>query len=191
MNFRETALAGAMLVELKPHRDDRGSFARLWCEDTFREAGIKLAPVQVSVSQTLQKGTVRGLHFQWPPSAEAKLVRCSRGRIFDVILDLRPESDTYTRHCTLELCADNQNALYIPPGIAHGFQTLEADCDVTYMMSARYDTDLADGVRYDDSAFGIDWPEPVSCIAYRDRNYPDFDMHAFTHQYQQSAKAGA
>jgi dTDP-4-dehydrorhamnose 3,5-epimerase len=125
------------------------------------------------------------LHFQWPPSKEAKLVRCQRGSVFDVIVDLRPESASFMQHICVELSSETQCALYIPAGFAHGFQTLEDNCDIHYMMTDTYQPDLYGGVRYDDPAFDITWPLPVTIIDDRDRNYSDFDSAAYTRRYQQ------
>jgi dTDP-4-dehydrorhamnose 3,5-epimerase len=162
------------VIDIDPMEDARGFFARLWCRDEFEAHGIKMDIAQASLSHNMLAGTVRGLHFQRPPSREGKIVRCERGRIHDVIVDLRPDAPTFTRHFAIELDGTRRNALYVPPGFAHGFQTLVADSDVVYLTSDAYRPELADGVRYDDPAFGIKWPLPVSCIIARDRDYPDF-----------------
>jgi len=184
LKFTPTGLAGAFLVEIEPVSDARGFFARLWCSDAFAQQGMDPQMVQASISHNAAAGTLRGLHFQWPPSREAKLVRCERGRIHDVIVDLRPDSPTFGEHHAFELDGRRHNALFVPAGFAHGFQTLEADTDIVYMMSDFYRPDLQDGLRPDDPAFGIRWPLPVSAIAPRDRAYPDFDpaRHARRHQ---------
>lgn len=179
MRFVATPLAGVWVVEAEPAADVRGHFARLWCRDEFAAHGIDMEVVQASISHNAAAGTLRGMHFQRPPSREAKLVRCERGRVHDVIIDLRPRSPTFGAHFALELDALRHNALYVPPGFAHGFQTLLPECDVAYMMSDVFRPDLADGVRHDDPAFGIAWPLPVSCILGRDREYADFDRAAF------------
>lgn len=175
MRFTPTELAGVVRVDLEPVEDARGFFARLYCEREFAAHGLLSKVAQSSLSQTAKKGTVRGMHFQWPPAQEAKLVRCVRGCIFDAVVDLRPESSTLGRHVALELSAANRTALFIPPGFAHGFQTLEPDCEVLYQMSDFYAPDLASGVRWNDTAFGIAWPLPCVAIHERDANYPDFD----------------
>ena len=180
MRFTPTELAGVVSVDLEPVVDARGFFARLHCEREFAAHGLLAKVAQTSLSQTRQQGTVRGMHFQWPPAQEAKLVRCVRGRIFDAVVDLRPNSSTFGRHVSIELSAANRAALYIPPGLAHGFQTLEHDCEVLYQMSDFYAADLASGVRWNDPAFGIAWPLPCAAIHERDATYPDFDsaVHA-------------
>lgn len=180
MIFEATPVLGALLVRIEPRKDERGFFARLWCREEFAAQGIDVQMVQASVSHNGVAGTVRGLHYSASPSREGKLVRCERGRIIDVIVDLRPGSPTYLRHFAIELSDQGREALYIPPQVAHGFQTLQDDTDVHYMMSDFYRPDLARGVRFDDPAFGIEWPLPVSTIAARDRQYSDFDpaVHA-------------
>lgn len=183
LNFQTTAIPGAHLLELERNTDDRGFFARTWCRDEFERQGIAVNMVQASLSHNRVAGTLRGLHFAWPLSQEAKLVRCEQGRVLDVILDLRPTSPAFLRHFTVTLDDDQRNALYIPPGVAHGFQTLVDECTVLYMMTDIYRPDLADGVRYDDPAFGIAWPRPVSSILNRDRCYPDFDSYSHTVRY--------
>ena len=188
MNFVPTPLAGSFLIEIDRKEDARGFFARLWCREEFEAHGIAIDVVQASVSHNAVAGTLRGMHFQWPPSREAKLVRCERGRVYDVIIDLRPDSPTFTHHFTVTLDGERRNALYIPPGFAHGFQTLEADSDVIYMMSDFHRPDVADGVRFDDPAFGIDWPLPVTRIIERDRNYPNFHQAGYLRKLAQAAQ---
>jgi dTDP-4-dehydrorhamnose 3,5-epimerase len=172
--FEATPIPGAFVIGQERREDERGFFARVWCEREFAGAGIEAAMVQSSLSHNRLAGTLRGMHFSRAPAHEGKLVRCTRGRIFDVILDLRTGSSSYLRHFSVELDEARGLALYVPPGVAHGFQTLEDDSDVLYMMTEAYRPDLADGVRYDDHAFGIRWPQPVSLIAERDRQYPDY-----------------
>jgi dTDP-4-dehydrorhamnose 3,5-epimerase len=180
MRFRPTLIPGAVVVELEPHGDERGYFARTWSHDEFAAHGLPTGLVQASVSRNHRRGTVRGMHMQLPPSAEGKLVRCARGAIFDVVVDLRPDSPTYRRHVSVELTADAGNALFIPPLLAHGFQTLADDTDVFYQMTDVHAPALAHGFRWDDPAFGIAWPirDDVT-IAARDRDYPDFDHDAY------------
>jgi dTDP-4-dehydrorhamnose 3,5-epimerase len=173
--FESTSLRGAFVVRPERHEDERGFFARTWCRDDFAAHGMSIDMVQASISRNRRAGTLRGLHFARSPASEAKLVRCERGRIFDVLVDLRPGSPSYLMHLEQLLDEDGGAALYIPPGVAHGFQTLADDSTVCYMMSEAYRPELAEGVRYDDRAFAIKWPAPVSLIAERDRTYPDFD----------------
>ena len=172
MILEPLTLAKAFLV--KPHRleDDRGFFARTWCAREFAEHGLEPSLSQCSISFNKGRGTLRGLHYQAPPYAEAKLVRCTRGAVFDVIVDLRPASSTYLRHCTVTLTADNRDALYVPKGCAHGFLTLEDESEVLYQMSSDYVPTAARGVRWDDPAFGIAWPAAPDVIADRDRTWP-------------------
>jgi len=167
--FREAPLAGAFLVELDRRPDDRGYFARSFCVDEFAAHGLPTAVIQCNVSFNRTRGTLRGMHFQRAPMAEAKLVRCTRGAIYDVIVDLRPESTTYCRWYGFELTEQNGSALFIPEGFAHGFQTLADNSEVFYQMFAGYSPEHADGVRWDDPAFGIVWPLPVSSMAEKDK----------------------
>ncbi len=172
--FRQTSLAGVIEVEMQPHRDERGFFARSWCETEFRENGLNPKLVQCSISFNERKGTLRGVHYQAPPYPEAKLVRCTRGALFDVALDLRPDSPSYLRSIGVELTAGNHRALYIPEGCAHGFLTLEENTEALYQMSEFYHPETARGVRWNDPAFGISWPSTVQVISERDRSFPDF-----------------
>jgi dTDP-4-dehydrorhamnose 3,5-epimerase len=179
-----TPIAGAFTVTLEPKSDERGFFARTWCREEFARAGIQVDMVQASISHSRHRGTLRGLHFAWPPSTEAKLVRCERGRVFDAIVDLRPQSSSFLRHAAVMLDGHERNGIYIPPGVAHGFQTMTEDCTVLYMMTDFYRPGLADGVRFDDPEFGVSWPLPVSSIIGRDRDYPDFDRAAHAARYR-------
>jgi len=172
--FDATPIDGAFVVRLEPWIDERGYFARTWCRDEFAAHGIEVDMVQASISHNRAAGTLRGMHYSASPSREAKLVRCERGRIFDAIIDLREGSPTFLRQFTIELDAARGDALYIPSQVAHGFQTLEGDSVVLYMMSERYAAQLARGARHDDPQFEIRWPLPVSVIAERDRSWPDF-----------------
>jgi dTDP-4-dehydrorhamnose 3,5-epimerase len=172
--FRETALKGAYVIEPERKEDDRGFFARTWCRDEFASHGLSTALVQCNISYNHKRGTLRGMHFQKAPHAEVKLVRCTAGAIFDVIVDLRPSSPTYTRHVSVVLSSANRQMLYIPEGMAHGFQTLEDSTEVFYQMSHRYDALSAGGVRWNDPQFGIAWPPATRIIAERDQQYPDF-----------------
>ena len=181
MIFTPLQIEGAWLVEVQRHDDARGFFGRTWCAQEFAEHGIACAMAQSSVSWNALAGTLRGLHFSRPPSTEGKLVRCTRGRIHDVILDLRLDSTSFGQHIAIGLDQDQRNALYVPPGAAHGFQTLTDDCEVDYMMTEAHRPEFAGGVRYDDPGFGIDWPMPVTRISDRDRGFPDFDRESHQH----------
>lgn len=180
MRFEPLPIAGAVLVKMEPHADLRGFFARSFCADEFAAHGLPTQVVQSSVSYNERAGTVRGMHFQWPPSREAKLVRCVRGRLCDVLLDLRPRSPTYLKHAMIALDEDNRDAVFIPHGVAHGFQTLTARTEVLYQMTDVFAPDLAAGVRWDDPALGILWPAASGIvISDRDSAYPNFDRHEF------------
>jgi len=174
MRFTETTLPGAFVVDVERHEDERGFFARSWCTQEFRDRGLNPCVVQCNISWNRIKATLRGMHYQATPHAEVKLVRCTRGSVYDVIVDLRERSPTYLGHVGVELSADSHRALYIPDGFAHGFMTLEDDTEVFYQMSALYEPSAAKGVRWNDPAFGIHWPLPVSIISSRDRDYADF-----------------
>jgi dTDP-4-dehydrorhamnose 3,5-epimerase len=172
--FERTPLPDAVIVQLEPHGDDRGFFARSWCQREFEEHGLDPRLVQCNLSFNRSKGTLRGMHYQQAPFGEAKLVRCVRGALHDVIIDLRPHSLTYKQHFGVELSAENRSALYVPEGFAHGFLTLEDDTEVFYQMSQFYSGAHSRGLRWDDPAFGISWPAEVRVISERDRTYPDF-----------------
>jgi dTDP-4-dehydrorhamnose 3,5-epimerase len=172
--FTPTAAAGAVLVDPEEMEDERGFFARSFCAREFRAHGLDPRVAQCNISFNRRKGTVRGLHFQHPPHAEAKLVRCTRGALYDVVVDLRSDSPTFLVHVGVELSALNHRMLYVPEGFAHGFQTLEDDTEVFYQMSAPFVADAVGGVRWNDPAFAVDWPLAVSEISERDRTYPDF-----------------
>jgi dTDP-4-dehydrorhamnose 3,5-epimerase len=161
-------------MDLEPREDERGFFARVWCERECGERGMNLRVAQCNVSFNKKRGTLRGLHYQAAPFEEAKLVRCTRGAIYDVVVDLRPGSPSFKRHLAVVLSAENRRALYVPEGCGHGFQTLEDDTEVFYQMSAPYSADHARGVRWNDPAFGIEWPPADRIMADRDRTYPDF-----------------
>jgi dTDP-4-dehydrorhamnose 3,5-epimerase len=174
VRFIETPLAGAFVIEAERFEDERGFFARTFCEREFAERGLNPRIAQGNLSYNERRGTLRGMHFQKPPHAEAKLVRCTMGAIHDVIIDLRPGSASYMNHFAVRLDADNRAMLYIPEGLAHGFLTLADRTEVAYQMSVAYSPDHGAGVRWDDPAFGIPWPEPVRVIIERDRTYPDY-----------------
>jgi dTDP-4-dehydrorhamnose 3,5-epimerase len=187
MRFRATPLAGAVLVDIEPAADARGFFARISCAREFEAQGVSGAYVQASISRSDRRGTVRGMHMQLPPSQEAKLVRCTRGAIHDVIVDLRPESHSYLEHFGVELSSRSYRALYIPPQMAHGFQTLEDETEVLYQMSDFHVPDLGCGWRWNDPAFGIRWPmtEPVTILP-RDAGYADFSDEEYRDRLQRS-----
>jgi dTDP-4-dehydrorhamnose 3,5-epimerase len=174
MRFHPTRFADAWLIEMTPVKDERGAFARTFCAREFAAQGLETKFVQHSLSSNTRKGTLRGMHFQRAPHEEIKLVRCAKGAVWDVIIDLRPASPTHLQWQGFELSAANGMQLYIPHGFAHGFQTLEDDSEVFYLISEFYAPDAALGVRYDDPRFAIDWPLPVSVISERDRAWPDF-----------------
>ena len=174
MLFWETKLPGAFVIELQKHEDERGFFARSWCQKEFEVHGLNPRTVQCNVSFNKLKGTLRGMHYQVVPCVEAKLVRCTRGAICDVIIDLRRESVTYKQHVSEVLSSDNHKALFIPEGFAHGFQTLEDNSEVFYQMSEFYSPEHQRGLRYNDPAFRISWPIEATVISDRDRNYGDF-----------------
>ncbi len=175
MIFTPTRLPGVYLVDLEPREDERGFFARAWCQREAAGQGIHTHWVQANLSYNHQRGTLRGLHYQTAPQAEGKLVRCTRGAVYDVVVDLRRESPTFLEHVAVTLSAENYRAVYIPPAdLAHGFLTLADQSEVFYLMSAFYAAEHAAGVRWDDPAFGIAWPEPVRVISERDAAYADF-----------------
>jgi dTDP-4-dehydrorhamnose 3,5-epimerase len=171
--FTPTALEGAFVIEPEPAADARGLFARTWCRRELEARGLEPAVAQCSTSFNKRKGTLRGMHYQAAPFAETKIVRCTRGSIHDVIIDLRPASPTFTRHVAVVLTAEDRKALYIPAGFAHGFQTLEDDTEVLYQISEFYSPEHSRGVRWDDPAFQIAWPPDDRTMSERDRSYPD------------------
>ena len=173
MIFTETAIPGAYIVEPELLADARGFFARTWCQREFEAHGLGPHLAQCNISFNAVKGTIRGLHYQAPPCEEAKLIRCTSGAIYDVLVDIRPGSPMFARWSALELTADNHRMLYIPEGVAHGFQTLDDNTEVFYQMSERYHANAARGMRWNDPAFAICWPLDVSLISDRDQSYPD------------------
>ena len=176
MIFSETDLFGAFLIEPELLADERGFFARVWCRREFTDNALATEFVQSSISFSRARGTLRGMHFQRAPHEEDKLIRCTRGGIHDVIVDLRPDSPTFLRHAEATLTLDNRMMLYVPKGFAHGFLTLEDSTEVTYSMSEYHQPEYAGGVRWDDPALGIEWPNEVRVISKRDRTYPDFEV---------------
>jgi dTDP-4-dehydrorhamnose 3,5-epimerase len=171
--LRRTPLAGVLIVDAERQEDERGFFARTWCAAEFAANGMDPTVAQCSISFNHAAGTIRGIHSQSPPAAETKVVRCTAGRIYDVAVDLRPESATYLKWTAVELTAANRRALYLPHGVGHGFQTLEDESEVLYMISAPYTPGSARGVRWNDPALAIEWPLDVTVISRRDASYPD------------------
>lgn len=174
MRFSPLAFAGVLLVETDGNPDFRGDFFRVFCAREFQEQGLVSQFLQQSISSNKNKGTVRGMHFQKPPHGEAKLIRCIRGGIFDVLIDLRKGSPTFRRTLSIELTDKNRKALYVPEGIAHGFQTLADDSEVLYLIDQEYVSVAAAGVRWNDPLFGVKWPLPIASISERDESFPDF-----------------
>jgi dTDP-4-dehydrorhamnose 3,5-epimerase len=175
MIFVETELKGAFVIELERREDNRGFFARAFCQKEFDAHGLKPLIAQANVASNRLKGTIRGMHFQYPPAAETKLVRCTRGAILDIIVDLRPESPTYRRHVAVELSEDNQRALYVPERFAHGYQVLRDNTDTSYQVGEFYTPGAEGGLRYDDPALGLRWPLPVTAISDKDREWALMD----------------
>ena len=175
MIFSSLPLAGSYLIQLERRGDDRGFFARLYCETEFGQHGLATRFVQVNNSLTAKKGTLRGMHYQLPPAAEVKLVRCTRGALYDVILDLRPHSPTFGHWCGEALSAENRTMMYVPEGFAHGFLTLEPDTEAIYLVSAPYSPTAERGIRFDDPRFGIRWPMTPTELSDKDRKWPDYD----------------
>jgi dTDP-4-dehydrorhamnose 3,5-epimerase len=176
MIFTETKLAGAYIVDLEPRADERGFFARAFCGNEFGAHAMKTTVAQANMSFNAKKGTLRGMHYQIPPAAETKFIRCVRGGIYDVIIDMRPASPTFMQHIGVELTADNRRALYIPEMFAHGFQTLSDDTEVLYLVGEFYTPGYERGLRYDDPAFNLEWPLPVSVISEKDANLPLYSL---------------
>ena len=177
MKFTETQLEGAYIVEIEKMTDERGFFARSWCQKEFEAQGLAPGVVQTNVSYNMKKGTLRGMHYQISPYEETKLVRCTRGAVLDVIIDLRPDSTTYKKWFGLELTADNYKMLFVPEKFGHGFQVLADDTEVTYQVSQFYTPGAEKGIRWDDPAFAIDWPFPVTVISEKDNSWPDFTAY--------------
>ncbi len=173
MIFSPTKLQGAFIIDIEHREDDRGFFARSWCQDEFAAHGLNPRLVQCNVSFNRKRGTLRGLHLQVTPYAEAKLVRCTRGRLYDVAVDLRKDSATFRQWVAVELSAENRRMLYVPEGMAHGFETLEDETEVFYQMSEFHHPEAARGVRWNDAALGIAWPLVPPVLSDRDRAYPD------------------
>lgn len=174
MKFIETSIKGAYIIEIEPIEDERGFFARSWCKKEFGTFGLDTNIIQCNISFNKKRGTLRGMHYQIEPYEEVKIVRCTKGSVYDVIIDLRPDSPTFKKWESIELTDDNRLMLYITKGIAHGFQTLKDNTEVFYQMSEFYVAEYARGVRWNDPAFRIEWPLPVNVISGKDMNYPDF-----------------
>ncbi|HEX7450309.1 MAG TPA: dTDP-4-dehydrorhamnose 3,5-epimerase family protein [Pirellulales bacterium] len=174
MHFTSTDITGAWLIDIEPSTDERGLFARLWCQREFAAHGCSLPPAQISLAYSQQRGTLRGLHYQAAPHEEAKLVRVMNGAAFLVVLDLRQESPSYRHWFGIELTAANRRAIYVPPGCAQGYQTLADHTELLYQISEFYEPAAARGVRHDDPGFAIRWPLPVTTISDKDRNWPNY-----------------
>jgi dTDP-4-dehydrorhamnose 3,5-epimerase len=181
MIFKETNLPGVFEIRLEPSHDGRGFFARSWCQREFENYRLNRNVVQCNVSFNKLKGTLRGMHYQEAPKGEAKLVRCTSGSVYDVVIDLRADSPTFKRWISVTLTAEGRNMIYVPEGCAHGFLTLEDETEVFYQMSEFYTPELARGVRWDDPAFQIVWPEKIEVISERDRTYADFEAAPCAH----------
>jgi dTDP-4-dehydrorhamnose 3,5-epimerase len=175
MIFTETKLKGAFIIDLEPRADDRGFFARAFCQREFEAHGLKPTIAQANIGFNKRKGTLRGMHFQFPPAAETKLVRASRGAVLDIIIDLRPESATYLQHIAVELSADNHRGIYIPERFAHGYQALEDDTETTYHVGEFYTPGSEGGLLYDDPRLGLSWPLPVTTMSDKDRQWKPLD----------------
>lgn len=172
MIFTETELAGAYIIDVDKKADNRGFFARSFCAKEFEGVGLKPTVAQVNLCFNPTKGTLRGMHYQVPPATETKLVRCTRGAIYDVIVDLRPDSPTYLQHVGVELTADNHRSLYVPEMFGHGYQTLTEDAELVYIVSEFYTPGCERGLRHDDPALSIEWPLPISLISEKDSSWP-------------------
>jgi dTDP-4-dehydrorhamnose 3,5-epimerase len=172
LKYTDTGIDGVTVVDIEPHNDERGFFARSFCADEFARHGLDSTVAQVNFAYSHARGTLRGLHWQVPPFAEAKLVRCTRGAIFAAAVDIRLESETFSKQVTVELTAENRRALFLPPYVAHGFQTLADDTEVMYQMSGPYEPQYEHGFRWDDPEFGISWPLPITVISEKDASWP-------------------
>jgi dTDP-4-dehydrorhamnose 3,5-epimerase len=191
MIFTETKLKGAFLIDLEPREDDRGFFARAFCQKEFAQHGLKPVIAQANIGFNRRKGTLRGMHFQFPPAAETKLVRASRGAVLDIIVDLRPESPTYLQHISVELSADNHRGIYIPERFAHGYQALEDNTETTYHVGEFYTPGAEGGLRFDDPALGLTWPLPVANMSDKDRQWKPLSEVETELKARMSATAGS
>ena len=177
MIFTETRLKGAFILDLERRQDERGFFARAFCQYEFKAHGLKPIIAQANLASNLRKGTVRGMHFQFPPAAESKLVRCTRGAIVDIIVDLRPESPTYLQHISVQLDEDNMRALYVPERFAHGYQTLRDNTDTSYQVGEYYTPEAEGGLMFNDPRLDLNWPLPVSVISPKDQQFASYDAN--------------
>jgi dTDP-4-dehydrorhamnose 3,5-epimerase len=173
--FTETRLKGAFIIDLERRSDERGFFARAFCQHEFAAHGLEPTIAQANIASNLRKGTLRGMHFQYPPAAETKLVRCTRGAILDIIVDLRPESPTYLEHVSVELDQDNMRALYVPERFAHGYQALSDHTDTSYQVGEFYTPESEGGLMHNDPRLGLVWPLPVTVISAKDQQFPLLD----------------
>lgn len=189
MIFHETPIAGARLIEPKKIGDHRGFFARIWCQDELRQQGLKSELAQSNVGFSQRQGTLRGLHFQSAPHVEVKIVRCTRGSMFDVIVDLRPDSPSYKRWFGVELSEDNHKMLYVPEGCAQGYVTLSDNTEMYYHTSEFYHPESASGVRFDDPEFAIEWPAAAAVISDQDRAWPDYASRGSALTFSQKGRA--
>jgi len=190
VTFTQTPLQGAFVIDIEPHSDDRGFFARTFCMREFEAHGLKSIVAQANVSQNHKAGTLRGMHYQLPPAAETKLVRCTRGAIYDVIVDLRPDSPTYLQHVGVELTEGNHTALYVPELFAHGYMTLTDDAEVTYQVGEFYTPGFERGIRYDEPALAIVWPREVAVISDKDRTWPAFQLEERAREVRRALAEG-
>lgn len=172
MIFTETRLKGAFIIDIERREDSRGFFARAFCQNEFMAHGLKPVIAQANIASNIRKGTLRGMHFQFPPAAETKIVRCTRGAIVDIIVDLRPESPTYLQHVTVELNEDNQRALYVPERFAHGYQALNDKTDTSYQVGEFYTPEAESGLMYNDPRLKLTWPMPISVVSEKDQKFP-------------------
>jgi dTDP-4-dehydrorhamnose 3,5-epimerase len=173
--FTETKLKGAFILDIERRSDERGFFARAFCQEEFKAHGLKPVIAQANIAHNRLKGTLRGMHFQYPPAAETKLVRCTKGAILDIIVDLRPESPTYLQHISVELTEDNQRALFVPERFAHGYQVLRDDTDTTYFVGEFYTPNAEGGLMYNDPKLGLSWPLPVTVVSEKDQKFAPLD----------------
>lgn len=171
MIFTETKLKGAFIIDIRRLEDERGFFARAFCQHEFEAHGLRPVIAQANVAFNIRKGTLRGMHFQYPPAAESKLVRCTRGAILDIIVDLRPESETYLQHVAVELSEENHRALYVPERFAHGYQALRDETETSYQVGEFYTPEAEGGLMYNDPALGLEWPLPVSVVSEKDQKF--------------------
>ena len=176
MKFKETPLSGAYVIDLDKIEDERGFFARYFCQREFAEHGLSTSFVQINNSLAVEKATLRGMHYQLQPMAETKIVRCLRGALWDCIIDLREDSPTFCQHFAVELTGENRTMLYVPKGFAHGFMTLTENTEALYLVDQFYAPDLERGIRFDDPRFKIEWPLPVNVISDKDSKHADFDI---------------